>query len=65
MRMLDYRDVYSSFFYIENPFGPVFLGFKIYTYTGHVCRKAVSVFVAKNNPLLHRKGKLELHVPYT
>jgi hypothetical protein len=59
--LLDYRDVYSSFFYIENPFSPVFLVFKIYTYTGQVCRKAV----AKNIPLLHRKGKLELHVPYT
>jgi hypothetical protein len=36
------------FFYIENPFGSICLGFKIYTYTGQVCRKDVPVFVAKN-----------------
>jgi hypothetical protein len=37
-----------------------FSGFKIYTYTGQVCRKVVSLFVGKNVSLLLRKGKLEL-----
>jgi hypothetical protein len=41
-----------------------FSGFKIYTYTGQVCRKAVSLFVAKNISLLLKKGKLESHVLY-
>jgi hypothetical protein len=37
-----------------------FSGFKIYTYTGQVCVKVVSLFVSKNVFLLLRKEKLDL-----
>ncbi len=42
-----------------------FSGFKIYTYTVQVCRKVVSLLLAKNISLLFKKGKLELRLLYT